>query len=137
MVCPAAKRSRDAQTCLNQLCRVDAGIARAQTLVQAFLSMVRERRGDELEAWMAEATQSGIEELARFARGLRDDLIAVKAGLTLTWSNGVTEGQIHPLKLVKRQSYGRASRSYGSASYKRHKDGGQPTTRDEDLGHSP
>ena len=30
------------------------------------------------------------------------------AGLTLEWSNGVTEGQIHRLKLVKRQAYGRA-----------------------------
>jgi hypothetical protein len=42
------------------------------------------------------------------ARGLQDDLIAVKAGLTLTWSNGVIEGQIHRLKLLKRQGYGRA-----------------------------
>jgi transposase len=26
----------------------------------------------------------------------------------LEWSNGATEGQIHRLKLVKRQGYGRA-----------------------------
>ena len=57
---------------------------------------------------MAEATHSGIAELARFARGLQDDLTAIKAGLTLEWSNGVTEGQVHRLKLVKRQGYGRA-----------------------------
>jgi transposase len=46
--------------------------------------------------------------LGRFPRGLREDLVAVKAGLTLAWSNGVTEGRIHRLKLVKRQGYGRA-----------------------------
>jgi len=57
---------------------------------------------------MAEATQSGIEALARFARGLQDDLSAITAGLTLEWNNGVTEGQIHRLKLVKRQGYRRA-----------------------------
>jgi transposase len=108
LVCPAAKRSRDAQTYLDQLCQVDTSIARAYALSQAFLALVRERRGEELEAWMAKATHSGIEALARFARGLQDDLIAIKAGLTLAWSNGVTEGQIHRLKLVKRQSYGRA-----------------------------
>jgi transposase len=83
-------------------------IARADALIQTFLSMVRERRDDALEAWMAEATHSGIEELARFARGLQEDLVAIKAGLTLEWSNGVTEGQIHRLKLLKRQGYGRA-----------------------------
>ena len=40
--------------------------------------------------------------------GLQDDLAAITAGLTLTWSNGVTAGHFHRLKLVKRQGYGRA-----------------------------
>jgi transposase len=57
---------------------------------------------------MAEAIFSGIAELARFACGLQDDPTAVTAGLTIEWSNGVTEGHIHRLKLVKRQGYGRA-----------------------------
>ena len=108
VVCPAAKRSREAQMYLDQLCQMDVEIARADALIQTFLSMVRERRGDVLKAWMAEATHSGIAALARFARGLQNDLSAISAGLTLEWSNGVTEGQIHRLKLVKRQGYGRA-----------------------------
>jgi transposase len=69
---------------------------------------MQECRGHDLEAWMAEVARSGIEALARFARGLQDDLSAITAGLTLEWSNGVTEGHIHRLKLVKRQGYGRA-----------------------------
>jgi transposase len=108
LVCPAAKRSQDAQIYVEQLCQAEPGIARAQALIQRFLALVRERRGDELEAWMTEAIESGIAELARFASGLQEDLAAVTAGLTLAWSNGVTEGQIHRLKLVKRQGYGRA-----------------------------
>jgi transposase len=108
MVCPAAKQSHDAQTYVAQLCQMDVDIARAPALSQAFLALVRERRGADLKAWMAEAISSGIAELARFARGLQDDLSAVTAGLTRAWSNGVTEGQIHRLKLVKRQGYGRA-----------------------------
>jgi transposase len=71
--------------------------------------MVRERRGADLEAWMAETMHSGIEALARFARGLQEDLAAVIAGLTLDWSNGPVEGQITRLKLLKRQGYGWAS----------------------------
>jgi transposase len=69
---------------------------------------VRERRGRDLEAWIVAATASGIGELARFARGLREDLAAVTAGLTLPWSNGPVEGQVTRLKLLKRQGYGRA-----------------------------
>jgi transposase len=104
LVCPAAQRSAATQTYLDQLCQIAARIARAYALSQAFLTMVRERRGHALEAWMAEATDSEIEELAHFARGLQGDLMAITAGLTLPWSNGVTEGQIHRLKLC--QGYG-------------------------------
>ena len=47
----------------------------------------------------------------RFAKGLRDDFDAVKAGVTLPWSSGPVEGQITRLKLLKRQMFGRASLS--------------------------
>ena len=107
-VCPAAKRAPDAQLYVDQLTQGDPAITQAYTLSQAFLALVRERRGDALEAWMAEAAASGIEALARFAQGLQEDLAAVKAGRTLPWSNGPVEGHINRLKLRKRQGYGRA-----------------------------
>jgi hypothetical protein len=44
MVCPAAKRSADAQMYLDQLCQMDTSIARAYGLSQTFLTMVREHR---------------------------------------------------------------------------------------------
>jgi transposase len=107
-VCPEAKRPQDAQLYMAQLRQVDSAIGQAYTLSQAFLALVRERRGDALEAWMAKAATSGIEALARFAQGLREDLAAVTAGLTLPWSNGPVEGHVNRLKLLKRQGYGRA-----------------------------
>jgi len=108
LVSPIAARSREVQTSLDQLCAMEAGIARAHELAQGLLIMVRERGGRDLEAWITAATASGIDALARFARGLREDLAAVTAGLTLPWSNGPVEGQITRLKLLKRQGYGRA-----------------------------
>ncbi len=47
-----------------------------------------------------------------FARGFFNrlkDYEAVKAGLTLPWSQGPVEGHVHRLKLLKRQAYGQAS----------------------------
>ena len=44
----------------------------------------------------------------RFCDGLLRDEKAVNAAVALPWSNGQVEGQIHRLKLVKRQMYGRA-----------------------------
>jgi len=40
---------------------------------------------------------------------LRQDLAAVRAGLTLPWSQGQTEGQILKLKMLRRQMYGRGN----------------------------
>jgi transposase len=77
-------------------------------VTHALLALARERRGRDLEAWIMAATDSGIDALACFARGLQEDLAAITAGLTLAWSNGHVEGQITRLKLLKRQSYGRA-----------------------------
>ena len=46
--------------------------------------------------------------MRRFAAGLKKDLDAVRAGLTEELSNGLVEGFVHKLKLLKRQGYGRA-----------------------------
>ena len=68
--------------------------------------MLRERGGERLDEWLAQVEKQGVSELQSFAQGLKKDYDAVKAGLTLQWSNGQTEGQVHRLKLIKRQMYG-------------------------------
>ena len=73
-----------------------------------FLVMLRHREGERLPAWSERAAGGGVDELARFAAKLKEDLAAVQAGLTLRHSNGQTEGQVTRLKLVKRQGDGRA-----------------------------
>jgi len=98
---------RDEQAYLSRLTAGEPSLATAYALTQAFGQMLRERQGEQLANWLTEAKDSGIKELAAYARGLEGDA-AVQAGLTLAWSNGQTEGQVHRLKLLKRQSYGRA-----------------------------
>ena len=63
--------------------------------------------GKPLRAWCA-AADTPLVPLQRFAKGLRDDYDAVKAGITLPWSNGPVEGHINRLKMLKRQMFGRA-----------------------------
>jgi transposase len=70
--------------------------------------MIRARRGYKFNAWIAEVQQTGVKELRGFVHGLLKDEAAVRAGLSLVWSNGPTEGFIHRLKPLKRQAYGRA-----------------------------
>jgi len=108
MLRPEIQRKELERAYLRQLCAQDADIAQTYALTQTFLALMREQQGAGLERWIAEVEQQGCAELRRFATGLRDDLAAVTAGLTLNWSNGVTEAHVHRLKLLKRQSYGRA-----------------------------
>ena len=54
------------------------------------------------------ALESGLAPLKNFAKGLQQDYDAVKAAVSLKWSNGQVEGQVNRLKNIKRQMYGRA-----------------------------
>jgi transposase len=90
------------------LCDQHAELARLRELVQTFRTLVVKRHADGLGAWSERWQMSGIRELRRFAQRLRSEWDAVMAGLTYEESNGQVEGQIHRLKLVKRQMYGRA-----------------------------
>ena len=93
---------------LGRLCASDAALADARRLTQDFAGMAREREGEKLDGWLAEAEASEAQVMKKFAAGLKKDLSAVRAGLTEEWSNGPVEGFVNKLKLVKRQGYGRA-----------------------------
>jgi transposase len=85
-------------------------IGLAAELAQQFAAMVHERKGELLDDWLAKAGEPAApSELRNFASGLKRDYKAVKAALTLQWSNGQVEGQINRLKFLKRQMYGRAN----------------------------
>jgi transposase len=78
-------------------------------LLQTFLLMLRERRPECLNGWMKEARESGVKELGSFVAGLERDYDAVRAGLTVHWSQGPVEGTVNKIKTHKRLMYGRAS----------------------------
>ena len=88
--------------------RLSPEVGRAQELALSFVEVVKERRADGLREWLISAQRSEVAEFVSFANGLTADLQAVRAALEYEWSNGQVEGQVHRLKLLKRQMYGRA-----------------------------
>jgi len=76
--------------------------------VRRFADLLTNRRGADLEDWMTAVEASYLPALHAFVRGLRKDLDAVLAGLSLPYSNGPIEGTNTKFKLLKRQMYGRA-----------------------------
>jgi transposase len=71
--------------------------------------MVRKREGKRLDAWLERVTESGLAELQSFAAGVEKDKEALRAGLTWSINNGMVEGHVTKLKLIKRTMYGRAA----------------------------
>ena len=86
-----------------------AGLETSAELAREFAGLVRQRRAGGWEDWMTKAQGPGVaREPSGFAEGLKQDEAAVKAALSLEWSNGQVEGRINRLKTLKRQMYGRA-----------------------------
>ncbi len=70
--------------------------------------MMWEREAAGLDTWLDRAEASGQADVRGFAGSIRRDYAAVKAALTLPFSNGPVEGQVNRLKILQRQIYGRA-----------------------------
>jgi transposase len=75
--------------------------------VAAFARLITEPGGD-LQNWIEAVTADDLPALRSFIHGLEKDRQAVDAGLDLPYSNGPTEGVNNKIKLLKRQTYGRA-----------------------------
>jgi len=93
---------------LEQLLVDDSELAAGYQLLQRFRKLVATRDHASLDQWLVDAQASDLQPFASLARGIQSDRAAVDAALTTAWSNGQTEGQVHRLKLIKRQGYGRA-----------------------------
>ncbi len=75
-----------------------------------FARMIKDRSGDKdtLTGWMA-AVDHDLPTLRSFTRGLRRDLEAVTAGLTLPYNSGAVEGTVNKIKARKMQLFVRAN----------------------------
>ncbi len=88
---------------------IEAGVpalVEAREIIAEFHTMIRRKVVAGLTPWIERARASLV---ASFASGVAKDEAAVRAAITLPWSNGQTEGQITRLKLVRRQMYGRGN----------------------------
>lgn len=71
-------------------------------------ALITARAVSALQDWLAEARARGIPSFVGMANGIERDRRAVEAALRLPWSNGLVEGHVHRVTLIKRQGDGRA-----------------------------
>lgn len=77
--------------------------------VYSFKQTLFSKKSEELEKWMSEAEKMNIEEITSFVNGIRRDIAAVKKAIEMDYNNGLAEGSVNKLKVVKRIMFGRNS----------------------------
>ncbi len=80
----------------------------AQQLALDFYRILKTKNKPQLSRWFNDVCESGSVELQRVATGMEADAAAICEAITSRWSNGVVEGHVNHLKMLKRQMYGRA-----------------------------
>lgn len=104
-----ASGSRNEKDYIRKLCAISPKVEMIRQISNKFQQIVKEKRNDLYDDWLAEVKQSGIEDFENWVKGLLADEAAVRNALSLPWSNGQVEGQVNRLKTIKRQMYGRAN----------------------------
>jgi transposase len=84
---PREELNEDERTARSVLENAHAEIAAATSLAQRFQDLLRQRDVTALEGWLTDASESGIGPFKHFAASLRRDDAAVRAALSLPWSN--------------------------------------------------
>ncbi len=105
---PTEELSLEEQETLELLRSLHPEVNEAYELIQQFAHMLRTRTGEQLDAWLEHVRTSQIPELQGLVVSIERDKVAVVAGLTLIQNNGLVEGKVNKLKLIKRMMYGRA-----------------------------
>ena len=106
---PVERLSNKQQTQLMQLCQSEAEFALIYRLAQAVVALLHAHTDERLTQWVEDVQRSSFAELISFAKVLKQDEAAVRAGLSLHWSQGPVEGAVNRLKLIRRSMDGRAN----------------------------
>ena len=78
-------------------------------LTKEFCNVLFSNNPVKLDEWINEAQKYDIPELQTFINGIKKDLTAVKNGIIYSYNNGLAEGSVNKIKVIKRIMYGRNS----------------------------
>jgi transposase len=110
LLCDPAKLREDEQQLRDKLAAACPEMTELSALIARFAAMLTPdaAHAERFEKWIARVRAANLPTLASYATGLERDRDAVEAALTLPHHNGRTEGVNNKIKLLKRQTYGRA-----------------------------
>jgi transposase len=110
ILCKNVKNLTDKQKqYLNEILNNYESINELHSLMHELISIIQERQEDKLYVWLSKAIKSSLIIIKNFAKQINGDLDAISNSLKYHYNNGLLEGHINRLKIIKRQMYGRAN----------------------------
>lgn len=77
--------------------------------VRSFKEIMFSKKENKLDSWIIETKKLNIQEFNSFINGIERDIDAVKNGIKYDYNNGLAEGSVNKIKVIKRIMYGRCS----------------------------
>ena len=77
--------------------------------IKEFYEIIYSKHEEKLDAWLVKLEKFNIPELQTYVNGIRQDIVAVKNGIAMQYNNGLAEGSVNKLRVIKRIMYGRNS----------------------------
>ena len=85
-------------------------LAALYDILKDFHRIVFSKKAEDLEQWIEQVSHlDTIPELRSYVDGLKHDISAVKNAIMFDYNNGLAEGSVTKIKLIKRIMYGRNS----------------------------
>ncbi len=82
-------------------------VGKIYEIVRLFKKIMFSKKPEKLIFWIQSVEALEINELNTFVNGLKNDITAVKNAIALEYNNGLAEGSVNKIKVIKRIMYGR------------------------------
>ena len=92
-----------------KVCQEYPCFRKIHSTIWEFKDILAGKNVDVLDKWIEKAKKLDIPEIDSFIYGLKRDWDAVRNAIKYEYSNGLVEGSINKLKVIKRIMYGRCS----------------------------
>jgi len=90
-----------------KICALYPCFQRVHGIIWEFRNLLAAKIPDELASWLKKAQELKIREIKSFVEDVKRDYEAVYNAIKFDYSNGLAEGKVKKLKLIKRIMYGR------------------------------
>ncbi|MFA9464792.1 MAG: transposase [Velocimicrobium sp.] len=84
-------------------------LAELYSVIKELYEIIYSKHSERLDLWLQKLEALNILELQTYVNGIRKDVEAVKNAIENEYNNGLAEGSVNKIKVIKRIMYGRNS----------------------------